>query len=332
MEAISESFQGNGESKIGILMVALGPDNSAAILSRLGPDEVRKIIRLIASTENIGAEQAEAVLDEFRSAYESEQSAGGGAAYAEQLLNRALGPDQAQKVLSQLNSGTGLSEAPGMPYLSSLTPEQITPLVADQHPQMLSTVLAHIPPEKAAAVLENLPNAVQMDVARRMVVSRPPGKIVVAELDRAMRENVSIEQSETARRGPQILADVLSVADRKAERAILGSLDQSLADQVRKGMFVFEDLPKLHERDLQSVLHTASAQDLALALKGAGTELQELVFKNISERAADAVKEDMELLDRAKQRDIEAAQQRLCGIVRKMIKAGKISLGEETDA
>ncbi len=332
MEAASESQQITPWQKIGALMVALGPEHSAAVLSRLGPEEIESVARCIASMKQVESGFIESVLEEFRSEYESQNSTNGGVKYAELVLSRALKPEEANRMLEQLRSGHPQSRAANMPFLSGASVEQLSTLLAGQHLQTVAVVLAHIPAEKAAQVLAVLPPELQAEVARRIALSRPVPAELAAEIDRAMRDLAAATRQVKQRQGSQVLADMLSMIDRTTERGVLQALGPELAEAVRKHMFIFEDLPKLRDRDLQTVLQTANSQDLALALRAAPEQLQEHIFRNMSERAAVAIKEDMQLLERAKPREMEAAQQRICAIVRTMMSAGQLSLAEEADA
>jgi flagellar motor switch protein FliG len=214
-------------------------------------------------------------------------------------------------------------------FLTGASAEQLQRLLPGEHPQVIAVALSHISSDRAALVLGYLPPETQVEVARRIAEGHRAPSELVSEIDRELARGAAVEPPQEVKLGPKALANLLSLIDRSVERTVLENLEPELAEAVRKGMFVFEDLPKLAERDLQVVLQNAGSQDLALALKSAEEALQEVIFRNISERVAAAVKEDMELQQRVRPREIEAAQQRISVIVRDMINSGQISLVEE---
>jgi len=321
-----------GPEKVGALMIALGAERAASILACLSPEEVELVIAQVSAMRGIDWETREAVLSEFRDAYEAGQGVTlAGAGFAEDLLGRALGPEQANLVAERLRMDRSEHDDE-MGFLGSATPEQLQSALADEHPQTIAVVLSRMPADKAGLVLARLPRPVQVEVARRLVDSNPVASEMLAEIDRALQTKAGAQRRTRGQTGPTALANLLSMADRTTERAVLESLDPTLAEQVRKGMFVFEDLPRLDERDLQVVLREAGPQDLALALKGADQALLDLVMRNISERAAAALQEDMELLQRVRPSDVEAAQQRITAIVREMLRRGQVVLTEDESA
>lgn len=318
-----------GPEKVGALMIALGPERSAAILSRLAPEEVERVISRVATMQGIDWETRETVLESFRTDYEAGQGVTvGGVDYAEALLGKALGPEQASKLAERLRADQEPEDTSGLSFLPAASAEQLEAALAEEHPQTIAVVLAHAPADKAAQVLGRLERPLQLEVARRLAEGVRISHELVVEMDRALQAKAATVRRRRTHTGPQTLAGLLCMADRTTERGVLESLEPALAEQVRRNMFLFEDLPKLDERDLQVVLREAGSQDLALALRGVPEALSELVFRNISERAAAAVQEDIELQQRVRPGEVEAAQQRICALVRQMINSGEIVLPE----
>ncbi len=322
----------SGPEKVGALMIALGAERSAEILSHLNPEEVDRVIAQVAAMQGIDWETREGVLSEFRAAYELGQGVSiGGLNYAEDILGRALGPEQASRVSERLRTDEAAEPEAGS-YLAAAPVDQLEAVLADEHPQTIAVAIAQVAADRAAQVLARLPKDVQVEVGRRLADSSAVPPEMVAEIDRVLQVKAGAHRRRRSNLGPHALANVLSAADRATERAVLDSLDPQVAEQVRRGMFVFEDLGRLDERDLQNVLRSAGAQDLSFALKGADETLRALCFNNMSERAAEAVREDMELNQRVRPSDVEAAQQRICAVVREMIKSGEIVLAEAESA
>ncbi len=324
----------HGPEKVGALLIALGPELSAAIIARLAPPEIERVMACVASVRGVAPELRLSLLEEFRAAYESQpEVAAGGLGYVEAVLGRALAGEQAAQVMERLRARDGAPAEAEMQFLVGASTEQLLPLLLAEHPQVISVVLSQISRDRAAVVLAGLPRELQGEVASRLIESRPAPPELVAEIDRGLAlAATTTKHHRTDHTGPKALADLLSLADRSTEKTVLELLDAAQAEAVRKQMFVFEDLPTLADRDLQVVLQSAGSRDLALALKEADEALSAVVYRNMSERAAEAVREDIELLQRVRPRDVEAAQQRICAIVRDMIASGQIALAEETDA
>ncbi len=313
----------SGPEKVGALLIALGPEYAAAVVSRLSPAEVEQVMECIASMEGVAEGLRDRILSEFRRTYEAQpEITPGGIEYARAVLEH-IPSEHATEAVERLNTVPTAGQ-----FLSTATAEQLQALLAEEHPQLVATVLLQIPSDRAAAVMGGLPGELQLDTARRMVESRPVPADTITLLDRelARHDRATPQEQGQARSGSKALADVLSVVERSVERSVLEGLDPELAAAVRKEMFVFEDLPKLQDRDLQVVLQNAGSHDLALALKEADEVLQQTVFNNVSERVAQAVMEDMELSQRVRPREIEAAQQRVAGVARELIRSGQITL------
>jgi flagellar motor switch protein FliG len=326
----SGNGRADGLDKVGALMIALGAERSAAILSRLPEEEIERVVLAVANLPSIDDATRESVLSEFEHGYGTNESgAAGGLGFAESILGKALGTDDASRMRERLQEESEGGDGSQYPFLSSVEHEQLAAVLADEHPQIIAAALAHTPPQKAGAALGELPAELQLDVAERIARSRPVPREVLREVDRSLQDKAGRLRREKGPSGPKCLGDLLSFADRSTERTVLERLDSALAQEVRRLMFLFEDLPKLEGVQLQGVLREAGSKDLALACMGADESLRELIFQNISERAAEALKEDMGLLERVPPEEVDSAQQRVAALVRQMIQDGQIRLPEE---
>ncbi|BER91329.1 flagellar motor switch protein FliG [Atrimonas thermophila] len=324
-----------GRQKAAILLVSLGPELSAPILKKLSENEIEDITLEIAALEKVPPEIREEVINEFyHMAVAQLYIAQGGVEYAKQLLEKALGPHKAQEIISKLSASL---EVTPFESLRRADPLQILNFIQNEHPQTIALVLSYLKPEQSAAILGNLPEGVRGEVAMRLALMDRASPEVVREIESILERKIStfLGQDLTRVAGKQKLIEILNKSDRGTEKSILEAIeekDPDLAEQIRSEMFVFEDIALLDDRAIQLVLRQVDNKDLALALKGASEEVREKIFKNMSQRAAQMLKEDMEYMGPVRARLVNEAQQKIVNIVRRLEEAGEIVIsrgGEE---
>lgn len=317
----------SGLRKAGLLLVAMGADASADILKLLDQDEVERLTWEIARIKSIPPDTMDAVVAEFR-----ERLGGGdlgeqaGMDFVRRVLDRALGAEKSREIMARL--GTRPSQRP-FEALRALDPQQVFQFIQGEHPQTIALVISHLPPAAAAAVLSGLSPNVQSDVATRVATMDATSPDVVNHVEMAIMERLSTvdPQAMTSAGGATALVDILNQVDRATERTILEGLseaDPALADTIKEQMFVFEDITTLDSRTIQTILREVEQEDLRLALKGVGESVREVIFKNISERAAETLKEDIELMGPTRVRDVEASQKKIVGVIRRLEEAGEV--------
>ncbi len=323
----------SGEEKAVILLRALGEDAAAQVLKCLEPKEIRKIGAVMKDTANITREEEEAVIAEFEQASASGGIGFEGKEYIKSVLTKALGPDKAARILESLTSAS----YPGLEALKWVDSKTVAQLIKVEHPQTIAVILAHMDPEQASQVMAGLPEALRADVALRLATMEDVRPEVLEELSEAMQESLLAGTGTRAMSigGAEVIADILTRLDKGTESAIMTKIaerDQVLADSIRALMFVFDDLIKLDDRGVQELLKEVSKEDLPLALRGASPEVKEKFFRNMSARAAQMLKEDMEARGPVKVRDVEKAQQNILKVCRKLEEEGRIVIagqGEE---
>jgi flagellar motor switch protein FliG len=313
--------------KAAILMVALGQDTASSIVKHMTQDEVEMLTVEIAKMGRVTAEVREHVVDEFHElCIAQEFIAEGGIDAARDLLMNAFGADKANNIVGRVMQALQV-----MPFdfLKRADASQLITFIQNEHPQTIALILAYLQPSQSAAILSGLPQDLRADVARRIATldKTPPEVIRDVEhvLQRKLSSVVSTDFSHAG--GVKSLVEVLNWVDRSTEKTILESLSENnpeIAEEVKKMMFVFEDIILLDDRAIQQVLKEVDTRELSLALKGVSDEVQVRIFKNMSERAASMMKEEMEFMGPVRLRAVEEAQQRVVNIVRKLEEAGEI--------
>lgn len=258
----------------------------------------------------------------------------GGVDYAKQLLESALGPERAQDILRRI---TASLQVRPFDFIRQTDPQQILAFVQNEHPQTIALIVSYMEPKQAAQVMGGLPPKLQAEVAKRIATMERVTPDVLREVERVLERKVStiLSQDFTIAGGIDALVAIVNNADRATERNIMERLeeeDPELAEEVKKRLFVFEDILGMDDRSLQRVLRDVDMKDVALALKGASEALREKFFKNMSKRAAEMLKEDMEYMGPVRVRDVEEAQQKIVNVIRALEDAGEIVIargGEE---
>jgi flagellar motor switch protein FliG len=319
--------RGDGRKKAAILLVSMGTEASAAVFKHLRQDEIDELTLEIASLGAVPSERKTEVMQEFYdTAVAQDYISEGGLDYARGLLERALGPEKANEVMSRLSAAIQVSP---FEFLRRTDASQILNVIANEHPQTIALILAYMPADTAAQVISALPPELQSEVAMRVAIMDRTAPEVVREIERVLERKLSsvLTQDFTSAGGIKSLVEVLNQVDRSTERTILESLDEQnpeLADEVRKLMFVFEDILMLDDRSIQQVLREVENKELGLALKGTTEEVRDKIFRNMSERAAAIIKEDLQFMGPVRLKQVEEAQQRVVTIIRKLEDAGQI--------
>ncbi len=321
--------------KAAILLVALGRETASKVIRHLSEEEVERVTFEMVHLGMVDTTTRALVVGEFRTILEAhEMISSGGAEYAEDVLAAALGEERAAEVIGRLIASLKVTP---FEFTRTADPSQILTFIQDEHPQTQALILAYLTSEQAAAVLSELPPDAQSDVARRIATldRTPPDVIrdVESVIERRMA-SLSTEDYGAAVGGVDTLVNILGRVDRTTEKTIFESLSETapeLAEEVRNRMFVFEDIVQLDNRTIQQVLTEIEMNDLALALKGSTKEVQDLVFANISSRAQERIKEDMEFLGPVRVAQVQESQQRIVNVIRRLEDAGEIMLSRGGD-
>ena len=317
----------NGVQKAAILLIALGPEKSAAIFKHLKEDEIEELTLEIANTRSVSPQTKEDILNEFYQVCLAQQYiAEGGIGYAKDLLEKALGNETAQEVISKL---TASLQVRPFEFVRKTDPSQVLNFIQDEHPQTIAMILSYLSSGQAAMILGALTPEKQADVAKRIAMMDRTSPDVIKEVERVLERKLSslMNQDYTIVGGVDAIVGILNTVDRGTEKHIMESLEieePELADEIRKKMFVFEDILLLDDRAIQRVLRDVDNNDLAVALKGANEEVQGVIFKNLSKRLAAMIKEDMEYMGPVRMKDVEEAQQKIVSIIRKLEDSAEI--------
>ena len=288
-----------GIQKAAILLIALGPERSADIFKHLKEDEIEELTLEIANTRSVSPQVKEDVLNEFYQICLAQQYiAEGGIGYAKELLDKALGEDRAKEVITKL---TASLQVRPFEFVRKTDPSQLLNFIQDEHPQTIAMILSYLTSAQAALVIGALPPEKQADVAKRIAMMDRTSPDVIKEVERVLEKKLSslVNQDYTIVGGVDAIVNILNTVDRTTEKHIMESLEieePELADEIRKKMFVFEDILLLDDRAIQRVLRDVDNADLGVALKAANEEVQNVIFKNLSKRLAAMIKEDMEFV------------------------------------
>ena len=316
-----------GVQKAAILLIALGPERSADIFKHLKEDEIEELTLEIANTRSVSPQVKDKVLEEFYQICLAQQYiAEGGIGYAKELLDKALGNEKAQEVISKL---TASLQVRPFEFVRKTDPSQVLNFIQDEHPQTIAMILSYLTPAQAAMIVGALSPETQADVAKRIATMDRTSPDVIKEVERVLERKLSslINQDYTIVGGVDAIVNILNTVDRSTEKHIMESLEieePELADEIRKKMFVFEDILLLDDRAIQRVLRDVDNNDLSIALKGSNEEVQNAIFKNLSKRLAAMIKEDMEFMGPVRMKDVEEAQQKIVGVIRKLEDSAEI--------
>jgi len=316
-----------GIQKAAILMIALGSESSAEVVKHLGDAEIEQLTLEMASVGKVSPEQRDYVVDEFHQmCLANDYITQGGIDYAREVLERALGESRAFEIISRLS--TSLKMRP-FDLVRRTDPKQLFSFIQGEHPQTIALIMTHLPVDKAATLLSSLPQDKQADVAKRVATMGRTSPEVLKEIEKVLERKISslAPTDYTASGGIQSIVDVLNRADPGTVKVVMDALemdDPELAEQIKRQMFVFEDIVVLDDRGIQMVLREVETKDLGLALKGSNPEVAQKIQSNMSSRAAQMLKDDMEFMGPVRLRDVEEAQQRIVKVIRKLEESGAI--------
>ncbi len=323
-----------GRRKAAVLMAALGSERAAGVMQHMREEDIEGLSLEMAKLSTVEEETAEAIFNELAAVTDSEgglTDVSGGIDFARDVLERALGAERAEELIGRLST---VIEMRPFEFLRRTPPEQIVAFLRTESPQTMALVIANLHTVLAAQVLAQVPEESQPDVALRIARMGETSPRVIHQVEEIMRQKLTtlVEQEYSSAGGTKALADILNHADRSTERNVLDHLagtDQNLAEQVRRMLFVFEDIVKLEERAIQQVLREVDQKDLVLALRGAPDAVKEIVMTNMSERGAAMLQEEMEIQQPQRKRDVDEAQSRIVAVVRRLEEAGTIVLSGE---
>lgn len=317
----------SGKEKAAVLLISLGPEVSANIFKHMKEEEIEQLTLEIANVRKVTNEHRDSVLKEFHQlAVANEYLSQGGIDYAKDVLERALGTQKAIEIINRLTSS--LQVRP-FDFIRKTDPSQLLNFIQGEHPQTIALIMAYLEPEQASIIMSALPAESQADVTRRMAMMDRISPEILKEVESVLERKLSslLTQDYSSAGGIQSVVDVLNQVDRGTEKSIMETLevdDPELAEEIKKRMFVFEDIVQLDDRAVQQVLREIDTGDLALALKGASEEVTVKFQRNMSQRAAEMLKEDIEYMGPVRLRDVEDAQQRIVNTIRKLEELGEI--------
>lgn len=318
-----------GKQKAAILLISLGPDVSASIYKHLSEDEIEQLTLEISSVRKVEPSLKEAVLHEFEQITLAQNYLEkGGVSYAKQVLEKALGPEQAMMIINRLTSS--LQVRP-FDFARKADPMQLLNFIQHEHPQTIALILSYLEPPQAGQILSSLPQERQADIARRIATMGSTSPEVINEVEQILERKLSatVTQDYTQTGGLEAVVEVLNGVDRATEKIIIDTLeiqDPALAEEIKQRMFVFEDIVTLDNRSIQRVIRDVENDDLLLGLKVASEEVKSIIFKNMSSRMVETFKEEMEFMGPVRLKDVEEAQSRIVAAIRRLEDAGEIVL------
>lgn len=316
-----------GITKVAILLLALDQEASGAILRQLRPTAVEEVVRELAGTGFIPQDIRDRVLEEFYELAMSQNWASeGGLGFAKTLLEQALPPGEADRVLQQISDQ--VRKTP-FSFLQKADTQNLLTFIQDEHPQTIALIVSHMAHHKAAEILVGLSGPKQIEVVKRVANMEQTNPEIISEVEKGLEARLSnlLMHSFAKIGGVETIAEMLNLVDRTTEKGIMSGLEAEnpdLVEQIRRLMFVFEDILLVNDRGIQSVLKEVGNDELALALKTASDDLKNKIFSNMSERAADLINEEIQFMGPVRVSDVEAAQQRIVDIVRRFEDAGEI--------
>lgn len=324
-----------GRQKAAILLLSLGVDLSAQVLKHFSESEIEEITLAVASPPPVDRETRRAVLEEFTNLMDAQRYASqGGITYAQEVLERALGSSRALEIIHRLT--TSLKARP-FEVARRSDPMQLLTFLTGEHPQTIALVLSYVTAEQAAQVLKSLPPEIAGDVAERIALMDRTSPDVVREVERVLETRISALTTSgdmSAPGGVDVVVNILNRTDRATEKTIVQGLEArvpDLAEEIKRRMFLFEDIAHLEDRFVQRILRDIESQDLTMALKGASDAIKEKLLANVSSRVAEMVREELSYLGPVRLRDVEEAQGRIVAVVRQLEESGEIVLAHGGD-
>ena len=317
----------SGVSKAAVLLIALGPDKSANVFKHLKEEEIEQLTLEIANTRSIAPQVKENVINEFYEICLAQQYiAEGGISYAKDLLEKALGEEKAKDVIGKL---TASLQVRPFEFIRKTDASQLLNFIQEEHPQTIALILSYLPSSQASLIISSLTPDKQADVAKRIAQMDRTSPDVIKEVEKVLERKLAslVNQDYTIVGGVDNIVEILNTVDRSTEKHIMETLEieePELADEIRRKMFVFEDILSLDDKSIQRVLREVDNNELAVALKGSNEEVQNVIFNNLSKRLSAMIKEDMEFMGPVRLKDVEEAQQKIVNIIRKLEDAAEI--------
>ena len=313
--------------KVAIMMVALGEEVSGEVMKHLTDYEIEEITQAIASLKNVSVELMDRVLEEFEShLLAGEWVSQGGTDFARSALERAVGPRKAQEILERVTTKV----SSGFYMLKNVAPDQIAPFISHEHPQTIALILSQLESAQASGILTNLPERLQADVAYRIATMENITPNVIKQIEESLESSLrDILGGNQDVGGPKVVADILNLTGSSVEKSVLDKLDAQnpeVAETVRNMMFVFDDISKLADRELQTLMREVDQKDLVIALKSASDELKDKILGNLSERVRTFITEEMEFLGPMRLSEVEEVQLRIVQQVRQLEEQGQITI------
>ena len=316
-----------GKQKAAILLISLGPDVSAQVYKYLTEEEIEQLSLEISSVKKVDSDLKDNVVEQFHQiALAQDYISQGGIGYAKSVLERAFGEQEATNIINRL---TASLQVRPFDFARKADPQQLLNFMQNEHPQTTALVLSYLDAEQAAQILSELTQDVQAEVAKRIATMDSTSPEIISQVEQVLERNVSASVAEdyTQAGGIQTVVEVLNGVDRSTERTILDTLeiqDPELAEEIKKRMFVFEDIVILDNRAIQRIIREVENEDLRLSLRVASDEVKEVIFKNMSQRMAETFKEEMEYMGPVRLRDVEEAQTRVVSTIRRLEDIGEI--------
>lgn len=316
-----------GKQKAALLLISLGPEVSAAVYKHLTEEEIERLTLEISGVKKVDSVVKEEIIEEFHHiALAQDYISQGGIGYAKTVLEKALGKEHAQAIINRLTSS--LQVRP-FDFARRADPGQILNFIQNEHPQTIALILSYLEAEQAGMILSSLPQEMQADIAKRIATMDSTSPEVISEIEAVLERKLSstVTQDFTETGGVDAVVQVLNGVDRATEKTILDALeiqDPELAEEIRKRMFVFEDIVTLDNRSIQRIVRECENEDLVLSMKVSSEEVREILFKNMSQRMAESFQEEMEVMGPVRLRDVEEAQARIVSIIRRLEDSGEI--------
>lgn len=317
----------SGKEKAAILLISLGPDVSAQVYKHLNEEEIDKLTLEIASVRRVDTYTKEDIIEQFHQlAMAQDYITQGGIGYAKSVLEKALGDQQAMEIINRL---TSTLQVKPFDFARKADAGQILNFIQNEHPQTIALILSYLESVQAGLILSELPQEMQADIAKRIALMDSTSPEIINEVENILERKLSatVTQDYTKAGGIAAVVEVLNSVDRSTERTILDALeiqDPELAEEIKKRMFVFEDIVTLDNRSIQRVIRDIENEDLQLALKVANDEVKDVVFTNMSQRMVETFKDEMEFMGPVRLRDVEEAQSRIVAVIRRLEEAGEI--------
>jgi flagellar motor switch protein FliG len=316
-----------GRQKAAILLISLGPEVSAQVFKHLREEEIEHLTLEIANVRKVDSSEKDSIMAEFHQiCIAQEYISQGGIQYAKEILEKALGTSKAMDIINRL---TATLQVRPFDFARKADPGQILNFIQNENSQTIALVLSYLQSDQASIILSSLPQEKQADVAKRIALMDSTSPEVISQVERVLEQKLSatVTQDYTSAGGIESIVQILNGVDRGTERTILDALeiqDPELAEEIKKRMFVFEDIVNLDNRSIQRIIRDIENADLQLALKVASEEVREAIFRNMSKRMAESFKEEMEYMGPVRLRDVEEAQTRIVSTIRRLEESGEI--------